>query len=487
MSLPKKQAMARTTASALALALVGVVVMASPASASVVTSFTPACGVEGTSVTINGTGFTGMNGVTFDAGGTSVHATVFAFIDDSTATAQVPVGAVTGRLLVTTPVNDTASVTNFTVAAAAAASVTSFAPTSGAVGATVVITGTNFCGTTGVTFDTTAATTFTVDSATQITATVPTGATTGPLHITTPSGTADSATNFTVTGSPTITSFSPTSGPVGTSVVITGTNLTGATSVRFNTTAATSYVVDLATQITATVPTGATPGPIQITTASGIATSATNFTVTGTGTGGGGVAASITSFSPAGGPVGTSVVITGTNFADATSVTFNNVLATRFTVNSASQITATVPSGATTGKITVTTPGGTATSATDFTVTAVTRHHRSMTLALRKQLIASGVVTVEDGFNACRSHVTVKIQRLNNGVWKTVGSDQTTSAGKYSKFLEDKSGKYRAIAKKKVLNGGNEVCMAFASPTVRHHRDARVERTGSEGRAGSKL
>ena len=254
-------------------------------------------------------------------------------------------------------------------------------------------------------------------------------------------------------------------------MVITGTNLTGATSVTFNTTAATSYVVDSATQITATVPTGATSGPIHTTTASGIATSATDFIVTGTGTGGGGggVAASITSFSPTGGPVGTSVVITGTNFADATSVTFNNVLATTFTVNSASQITATVPSGAMTGKITVTTPGGTATSATDFTVTAVTRHHRSMTLALREQLIASGVVTVGDGFNACRSHVTVKIQRLNNGVWKTVGSDQTTSAGKYSKSLEDKSGKYRAIAKKKVLNGGNDVCMAFTSPTVRHH------------------
>jgi hypothetical protein len=48
-------------------------------------------------------------------------------------------------------------------------------------------------------------------------------------------------------------------------------------------------------------------------------------------------------------------------------------------------------------------------------------------------------------------------------------------------FLEDKSGKYRAIAKKKVLDGGNDVCMASTSPTVRNHRDAWVERTGSGG------
>ncbi len=66
-------------------------------------------------------------------------------------------------------------------------------------------------------------------------------------------------------------------------------------------------------------------------------------------------------------------------------------------------MTATVPSGATTGKITVTTPGGTATSTTDFTVDGVTKHNRSVTLQLKKHLVASGTVKVGDGFNACRS------------------------------------------------------------------------------------
>ena len=79
---------------------------------------------------------------------------------------------------------------------------------------------------------------------------------------------------------PTITSFAPTAGPVGTSVTITGTGLGSATSVKFNGKAAT-ITSNTATQIVTTVPAGATTGPITVTTAGGTATSATKFTVTG--------------------------------------------------------------------------------------------------------------------------------------------------------------------------------------------------------------
>src|ERR1051326_7281770 len=78
---------------------------------------------------------------------------------------------------------------------------------------------------------------------------------------------------------PTISSFSPASGPVGTSVVITGSNFTGATSVGFNAVNANSFTVNSNTQITTTVPTGATSGPVTVTTPVGTATSAPNFTV----------------------------------------------------------------------------------------------------------------------------------------------------------------------------------------------------------------
>lgn len=76
----------------------------------------------------------------------------------------------------------------------------------------------------------------------------------------------------------------------------------------------------------------------------------------------------ITGFSPANGATGTNVVISGTNFSSASSVTFNGASAT-FSVDSAVQITATVPGNATSGQLSVKTPSGTAISANSFTVT----------------------------------------------------------------------------------------------------------------------
>lgn len=92
-----------------------------------------------------------------------------------------------------------------------------------------------------------------------------------------------------VPAAPTISSFNPTSGAVGTTVTITGTNFdtTAANNtVKFSGTAAT-VTAATATSITCTVPTGATNGTVTVTTAGGTATSAGSFTVTTSGTGGG--------------------------------------------------------------------------------------------------------------------------------------------------------------------------------------------------------
>jgi hypothetical protein len=102
---------------------------------------------------------------------------------------------------------------------------------------------------------------------------------------------------------------------------------------------------------------GATTGKVTIVESGGNLLSAQKFKVI----------PSIKTFSPPSGPVGTPVVITGMSLSQTTAVKFGTVTAS-FTVNSDTQVTATVPAGAVTAKISITTPGGTAVSATNFTV-----------------------------------------------------------------------------------------------------------------------
>ncbi len=186
-------------------------------------------------------------------------------------------------------------------------------------------------------------------------------------------------------------------------------------------------------------------------------------------------AATVTSFTPTCGPVGTSVTITGTGFTGADGVIFNGTQATTWAVVNDTTATATVPAGAITGYILVSTPGADVSSLTSFTVTpgacGVTpgQHDRSVTLLLKNHLTAKGRLTVQDGFNDCRSDATVKIQRLTGGTWKTVGTDRTTGVGNYRVNVADKPGKYRASVKKQELNAGSDICSAATSKPVTHH------------------
>ncbi|MFE7192261.1 IPT/TIG domain-containing protein, partial [Kitasatospora sp. NPDC057595] len=132
--------------------------------------------------------------------------------------------------------------------------VTGLAPDHGplAGGSTVVLTGTNLTGASAVNFGAAAATSFTVDSDTQITATVPAGSTAGAVDVTvtTPGGTTAAAKYTYDTPAPVVTGLAPDHGPLagGNAVVLTGTNLTGASAVNFGAAAATSFTVDSDTQ-----------------------------------------------------------------------------------------------------------------------------------------------------------------------------------------------------------------------------------------------
>jgi uncharacterized repeat protein (TIGR03803 family) len=153
-------------------------------------------------------------------------------------------------------------------------------------------------------------------------------------------------------------SLLPTSAKVGKTVEFLGQGFTGTTAVSFNRTPAAFHVVS-DTYLTATVPSGAKTGPVTVATSGGTLTSKTAFQV----------APQLTSFNPPSGPVGAQVIIMGVSLTQTTSVVFGGVKAATFKVNSDTQVTATVPASALTGKIVITTPGGTAASATSFTVT----------------------------------------------------------------------------------------------------------------------
>src|SRR5215831_16706710 len=109
---------------------------------------------------------------------------------------------------------------------------------------------------TAVHFGTTPATSFTVNSPTQITATAPAGTGTVNVRVTTSAG-GQSATavvnqfTYPAAAVPTITNLNPNTGPAagGTSVVITGTDLTGVTSVTFGGAPATGITANTATSV----------------------------------------------------------------------------------------------------------------------------------------------------------------------------------------------------------------------------------------------
>src|SRR5271166_2940023 len=317
-----------------------------------ITSLSPTSGAVGASVTITGLNFGSTQGTsTVKFNGTT--ATTIGSWSATSIVATVPTGATTGNVVVTVGSNASNGV-SFTVVAAP--SITSLSPTTGAVGASVTITGTNFGSTQGtstVKFNGTAVTTIGSWSATSIVATVPTGATTGNVVVNA-SGVNSNGVSFTVVAAPSITSLSPTTGAVGASVTITGTNFgstQGTGTVSFNGTAVTTIGSWSATSIVATVPTGATTGNVVVN-ASGVNSNGVSFTVV--------AAPSTTSLSPTSGAVGASVTITGTNFGSTQgtgTVSFNGTAATTIGSWSATSIAATVPTGATTGNVVVTQNG----------------------------------------------------------------------------------------------------------------------------------
>lgn len=156
-----------------------------------ISGFSPKSGGVGTAVTISGSYFTGATAVRF--GGVS---TPFRVIADGTIVAGIPAGAVTGRITVTAPANVASSATSFTVGSKKVApAISGFSPAHGLPGTLVTVSGSNLGAALSVGLGGVAAN-YRVLSASTLVLTVPAGASTGRITVTTAGGTAISKANF---------------------------------------------------------------------------------------------------------------------------------------------------------------------------------------------------------------------------------------------------------------------------------------------------
>ena len=313
-----------------------------------ITSLSPTSGAVGAAVTIAGTAFgasQGSGSVRFN--GTTATVTSWSATQ---IVATVPAAATSGNVVVRASGVDSNGVA-FTVVPPP--QISSLSRTSGAVGATVVITGTGFGTTQGSSTVKFNATTATVSSwtATSLTTAVPTGATTGNVVVRV-GGVNSNGVNFPVVAAPNITSLSPTTGAVGTTVTVNGTGFgttQGDGTVTFNGVAG-SPSSWTATRILVPVPSGTATGNVVVR-AAGVNSNGSPFTVSPTPT--------ITGLSAPSGMVGDSLTITGTNFGatqGTSTVRFNGTLATPSSWSATSIVTP-IPAAATSGPIVVTVSG----------------------------------------------------------------------------------------------------------------------------------
>lgn len=319
--------------------------------APLISSFSPTFGGIGTRITLKG-----LNLLAVTTARIGVKDLKIISVTDTQMEVEVLTGSVTGRISVVSSGNTFETSDNFTIAGTPQITVVS--PPSGTIGTVVTITGTNFSGAPAVKFGGGITATVSKATPTEIICQVPPGAVTGRINV----NGAISPADFTVSAKPVITTVSPLQGGVDKEVTITGTYLTGATFKFSNNLTATKVSPGTDNQVVIKVPAGAVTGRISATNASGTNNSPADFVIIAPPV--------ISGFLPLSGPVGTPIVITGTNLHYNPEVRFyNNVLAV---VKSASptQLLVDVPAGAATGRITVKTDAVTTaiSSGTDFTV-----------------------------------------------------------------------------------------------------------------------
>jgi hypothetical protein len=303
----------------------------------VISSVSPASAGAGATITINGSDFNNATLVKF--GNTA--ATSYTVVSPTKITAVVAAATkFSNGVTITTPAGSS-TYNNFSFVPKPIISQVS--PIKGGYNSPISIWGTNLIDAKQVTIGgVPASVIYNYDN--QIYVTVGAGATSGDIVVVTTGGTI-TYPGFIAVPAPTITSITPQTAGAGEDVIITGTNFTEVNNVSFGGVNA-AFAIASPTTIVATVGYGST-GAVTVFSPGGSA-SVPGFVHKGP---------VVTSFSPVHAGVGETVVIKGSNFSNATTVSFGGVPATSFTVNSSTQISAVVGEGRS-GNVTVTTQLG---------------------------------------------------------------------------------------------------------------------------------
>ncbi|MGO9096182.1 MAG: IPT/TIG domain-containing protein [Bryobacteraceae bacterium] len=346
-----------------------------PPPAPVISGISPTSAAQGTSGYISIYGQNLLNGtstVSMTGGGVTLTNSYVGAGQINVYYTIASTAAIGARTLTVTTASGTSNGETFTVMGPPP-TIGSISPTSGPVGTLITISGANFGATQGTSAATLNGTTVPARSwsASAIVVTVLTGCTSGNVVVTV-SGVPSNGVAFTVTTPPAVISLSPTSGPRGTAVTISGLNFgpsQGSSTVTFNGTAATSTSWS-ATSIVALVPPGATTGNVLVTVGGLVSNGGMSFTVTGPYIQSAlSFSTSAASYATASGTMSTKVAIWGAGFGSsqgASTITFGGLLAPSvsdptFCSNecswSDSKIQVQVPEGARTGNLVVTVNG----------------------------------------------------------------------------------------------------------------------------------
>lgn len=338
--------------------------------APMINSVSPVSGAStgGTTLTLTGSSFTGITGVTV---GGSAAASV-SVVSDTQVTFITPSGSTGSAPIVASNPGGSTTLSNaftYTGSVCSAPVVTSLSTSMGAAdGSTqLTITGQNFTGVSSVTFGGSPAI-FTVVGSTTITTTAP-ARSVGDVNVqvTSACGTSIQVTAFAYVGQPTISSLSINGGPLAgnQTVTIYGTNFTTGSTVKFASTNANSVTYTSPTQLQVTTPVGS-QGTVNVSasTPGGTATASNVYSYYSPPT--------VSSISPTTGSTvgGDAIRILGTNLESVTNVTFGGVTTTFYVIAQTQLIAFSPPRAAGQVNIVLTTMGGAATTTNAFTYTA---------------------------------------------------------------------------------------------------------------------